>query len=119
MRKRRVLVLCTQAQTLFGEGLEFALSELEDVEVIGPWAPGARVLARLPEEEPDIVLVAEGDRENWASLTTQILEQCPDLPVIRIQSKRNAVSFYTPQERVLPARVASVIEAIQALPVDR
>jgi len=115
MEKQRVLLLCTQP--LFGEGLEAMLRELENVEVVGPWAPGPHVLAQLAGEEPGLILIAEGEQEDWAALTTRILEQMPGLPVIRIQSKGNVVRLYT--SRALPARVADIMEAVQGLTVTQ
>lgn len=115
MEKRRVLLLCVQP--LLGEGLEHILSRLEDVELIGPWVLDSRVLSRLSDEAPDIVLIAEqeGKREGVASLTAQILERYPDLPVVRIGLEQNTVRVYT--SHTLPARSADLIEAIRSLPV--
>ena len=114
MEKRRVLLLC--AQPLLGEGLETILRKLEDVELIGPWAPTAQVLAHLSSQTPDVVLVAaEAEHEEMAALTTQILKQFPDLPIVQIGLQENAVRLYTSQ--TLPARSADLIEAIRSLPI--
>ncbi len=117
MDKRRVLLLCSQS--LLGEGLERILGGLEDVELIGPWVLESQVLSRLFEAVPDIVVVAEGEREDAGSvtsLTAQILESYPDLPVVRIGLEQNAVRVYT--SRTLPARSVDLIEAIRNLPVQ-
>ncbi len=117
MDKRRVLLLWVQP--LLGEGLEHILGGLEDVELIGPWVLDSQVLSRLSEEAPDIVLMAEGEGEEGggvASLTAQILERYPDLPVVRIGLKQNTVRIYT--SRTLPARSADLIETIRSLPLQ-
>lgn len=117
MDKRRVLLLCSQS--LLGEGLERILGGLEDVELIGPWVLESQVLSRLFEAVPDIVVVAEGEREDAGSvtsLTAQILESYPDLPVVRIGLEQNAVRVYT--SRTLPARSVDLIAAIRNLPVQ-
>jgi len=114
--KRRVLLLWVQP--LLGEGLEHILRGLEDVELIGPWVLDSGVLSRLSEAAPDIVIVADGDGEEGervVSLTAQILECYPDLPVVRIGLEQNTVRVYT--SRTLPARSADLIEAIRSLPV--
>jgi DNA-binding NarL/FixJ family response regulator len=116
MDKRRVLLLWVQP--LLGEGLEHILRGLEDVELIGPWDLDSGALSRLSEEAPDIVIVADGEREKGesvASLTAQILERYPDLPIVRIGLEQNALRIYT--SRTLPARSADLIEAIRGLPL--
>lgn len=114
MGKRRVLLLWVQP--LLGEGLEHILSRLEDVELIGPWRLNSKVVSRLSEAAPDIVLVAEGEGEckSVASLTTQILEQYPDLPVVKIGLDQNTARLYI--SHTLPARSADLIETIRRLP---
>lgn len=112
MERRRVLLLCVES--LLGESLERILGQLEDVELVGPWELGADVLARLPEGMPDIALVVEEEEsENVASLTGQILEHYPDLPVVRIGLQENVMRVYA--SRTLPARSADLIDVIRGL----
>ncbi len=114
MGKRRVLLLC--AQPLLGESLENILSQMEDVElIIVPLSPDAQAFARLSREKPEVVLIAEeeGEVEDVASLTAQILESYPGLPIIRIRFTQNVIRLYT--SRTLPARSADLIEAIRNL----
>lgn len=112
MDKRRVLLVC--AQPLLGEGLEHILRGLEDVELIGPWGLDPQVLSRLSQEEPDVVLVADGERV--VSLIAHILERYPDLPVVQIGLEQNAMRVYT--SRRLPTRSADLIEVIRGLPLQ-
>jgi len=120
MGKRRVLLLC--GQPLLSESLENILSKVEDVELIGPWVPDAQTLVRLSEGAPDIVLVAEeeGGRESAASLTAQILDHYPDIPVIRVGLAQDTLRLYTsrslPPVEFTDARSADLIEAIRSLP---
>jgi len=123
MGKRRVLLLCVQS--LLGESLENILSKVEDVELIGPWVLDAQTLARLSEGVPDIVLVAEegGGHESAASLTAQILDHYPDIPVIRVGLAQDTVRLYTSQ-RLPPveftdAHSADLIEVIRSLPAGQ
>ncbi|RIK47312.1 MAG: hypothetical protein DCC57_14625, partial [Chloroflexi bacterium] len=57
--KRRVVLL--SAQPLLSAGLAAILCGLDDVDLIGPWPLDRQALARLAEEAPDVVLVAEGE----------------------------------------------------------
>ena len=112
MDKRRVLLVC--AQPLLGEGLEHILRGLEDVELIGPWGLDSGALSRLPQAEPDIVLIADG--EGVVSLIAHILERYPNLPVLHIGLEQNAVRMYT--SRRLPTRSADLIGVIRGLPLQ-
>lgn len=115
MEERRVLLL--SAHSLLGESLENVLRQVEDVELIGPRVLDGNALARLPESAPDIVLIAEdeGECERAASVTSQILEQHPDLPIVRVGWAQNEIRLYTSQ--ALPARSAELIETIRSLPI--
>jgi DNA-binding NarL/FixJ family response regulator len=121
--KRRVLLLCaslegTHPQLLLGEALENILSKVEDVELVGTWALDDQALARLAQDLPDILLIAEEEAgESVTSLTAQVLEHYPDLPVVRVGLMQNVVRLYT--SRTLPARSADLIEAIRDLPVHQ
>jgi DNA-binding NarL/FixJ family response regulator len=121
--KRRVLLLCaslegTHPQLLLGEALENILSKVEDVELVGTWALDDQALARLAQGLPDILLIAEEEAgESASSLTAQVLERYPDLPVVRVGLMQNVVRLYT--SRTLPARSADLIEAIRGLPVHQ
>lgn len=114
MEKRRVLLL--GAQRLLVEGLQTILSKLDDVELIGPWDLDSSVLFRLPEEAPDLVLVADdgGQHESVAFLTSQIMEQHPELPIVWVGLKEKAMRLYS--SHTLPARTADLVEAIRSLP---
>jgi len=115
MDKKRVVLVWVES--LLGEGLEHILRGLEEVELIGPWNLEPQVLSRLSQETPDVVLVAgdEGEHEAMASLTARILDQYPDLPVVRIGLEQNTVRVYT--THTLPAHSADLIETIRSLPV--
>ncbi len=115
METRRVLLLCVPS--LLSEGLENVLRQVEDVQLIGPWPLDDHVLGRVSEGKPDIVLIAEDEttQEGKPSFTAQILEQYPDLPVVRIGWIQHEVRLYT--SRRLPAHSADLIEAIHNLPI--
>jgi hypothetical protein len=49
-----------------------------------------------------------------ASLTAQVLEIYPNLPIIRLELEHNVFRIYTSQ--TLPARTADLVEAIRHLP---
>ncbi len=116
MLKRRVLLL--GAPSLLAEGVERLLRQLEDVEVIGPWDLNAQRLPRLSEVTPDIIVVAEESAEvaDTGSLTSQVLEQHPDLTIVRIGMQQNTIRLYT--SRALPARTTELVDLIRSLPLQ-
>ena len=114
MKKRRVVLL--SEQDLLGESLEHVLGKAKDVELLGSWTLDDRVLPRLSQDTPDILIIAEEEPpgENVTRLTAQILEAYPNLPIIRVTLARNEMRIYTSQ--TLPARSADLIDLIRHLP---
>src|SRR3989304_4685841 len=114
MKKRRVVLLSEQGWR--GESLEHALGKAKDVELLGYWTLDDRVLPRLSQDTPDILMIAEEEPpgENVTRLTAQILEAYPNLPIIRVTLARNEMRIYTSQ--TLPARSADLIVLIRHLP---
>ncbi|MCC6192342.1 MAG: response regulator transcription factor [Anaerolineales bacterium] len=112
--KRRVLLLSTHP--LLGDGLQVILGGLADVDLIGPLVLDAQALDRVPEISPDVILIAEegGPASSAAALTARLLEQCPDVPVIRVGLRQDTIRLYT--SHTLPAHRADLIEAIRRLP---
>jgi len=117
MKKKRVLLL--SADSLLGESIERMLSQLEDVELIGPWRLDADVLPRLAGEIPDMALVIQGGEsaEKGQPLASQLLEHYPNLPVVRIGLQENVIRVTA--TRTLPARSAALIELIRSLPANQ
>ncbi len=115
--QRRVLLI--SGGDLFGESLENMLHSLEDVTLLGPVAVGENIFAHIDQERPDIVLVVEGkhDLDRVSSLTSQIIERHPSLPVIRSTLSHSAVRVYTSRE--FPARTSELVQAIRGLPISR
>lgn len=116
MDKRRILLLCTQP--LLGEGLASILKEVDDVELVGPYAINTKTLSHLSSNKmPDIVLIAkqESEYKDEATLTVQILEQYPGLPVIHVGLSQNVIHVYT--SYTLPAHSADLIKTIHSLSI--
>jgi chemotaxis response regulator CheB len=115
MPKRRVLLVCSQH--LFGESLEAILRAAKDVELIGPWDLGEDVCRRIAEVQPDAVVVADENPQSdeMAYLTSTIIEQYPELSVIRAGLTENVVRVFS--THLLPARGTDLIETIRNLPV--
>lgn len=113
MERQRVLLICSQS--LLGESLERILSQDENVELIGPWQPNDQVPAQIFEVKPDVALVAQEDDavQTISSLTAQILEQHPDIPVICVGLAHNVVRIY--RSSALPARSRDLLDAIRRL----
>lgn len=112
--KRRVLLLCTQP--LLGDGLQAILRGVEDVELIGPLVLDAQAAVRVQESRPDVMLLAEegGESSPADRLTARLLEQCPDVPAIRVRLEQDTIRLHT--SWTLPASRADLIEAICRLP---
>lgn len=117
MDKKRVVLI--SVPSLLGEGLERILRGAEDMELIGPWNVDSQVLSQLSQLAPDVVLVAQedGEQAGIASLTARIVEQYPDLAVVRIGLQHDTLRVYT--SHALSARSAELIETIRSLPVFR
>jgi chemotaxis response regulator CheB len=114
MSKRRVLLL--SEQDLLGESLEHLLSSLPEVELVGSRNLDDVTLEGLSACAPDLLLIAreEPTDKHLASLTAQVLEIYPNLPIIRLELEHNVLRIYTSQ--TLPARTADLVEAIRRLP---
>ncbi len=107
-------------QSLLGEGLQYLLGKLSDVNILGPWILDATALQHLSTQLPDIVVIAdEGIGEDdphshgAALLTAQILEKYVGLPVVQVLLEHNQVRIY--KSHTVPARGADLIEAIRTL----
>jgi DNA-binding NarL/FixJ family response regulator len=114
MKKRRVLIL--GPQQLLGEVLEHTLRQVEDLEVDGPWDVDEQVMERLSLDTPDLVIMTSGaaSPEDLSWLTAQILDQCPNLAILRVTLDQNQLKIY--HSHTLPARSADLLEVIQGLP---
>lgn len=114
MLKRRVLLL--HMPSLLAEGVERLLRQIEEVELIGPWDLNAQMIAHLSETAPDMIVIAEEDADAASTglLINRILEQHPDLPVVRIGIQQSTIRLYT--SRALPARTTELADLIRSLP---
>ena len=114
MPKRRVLLVCSQH--LFGESMETVLRAAEDVELIGPWDLGEDICQRIADVHPNAVIVADQDPQNNEStlLTSSIIEQYPELSVIRAGLTENVVRVFS--THLVPARGTDLLETIRNLP---
>ncbi len=114
MEKRYVLLVCSQ--NLLGESLERVLRTAQDVELIGPYGLEQDICSRIAEDRPDVVIVADEDPQNDAvsSLTTRIIEQYPDLSVIRVGLNENVLRVFS--THLFPARGTDLLETIRTTP---
>lgn len=114
MEKRRVLLVCSQH--LFGESMETILRAADDVELIGLWELGEEVCSRITETNPDVVVIVDEDSQSQASanLTASILEEYPDLSIIRASLNEKIFRVFSMHSH--PARGADLLETIRNLP---
>ncbi len=112
MSKPRVLLL--SSQHLFGESMEMILRAEQDMELVGPWnldEPG--IYRRLLDVEPSVVVIADENlhSEMAAELTKTIMEEYPELSVIRTGLSENVFRLFS--THTLPARGIQLLETIR------
>src|SRR3990172_8081528 len=112
MQKQRVLLVCSQH--LFGESIESILRAAQEVELIGPWSLAEDICQRIAEAHPNVVVIAGDDLpDQAASLTLAIIEQFPEVSVIRTGMAENVLRVFS--THTLPARVTNLLNAIRQL----
>lgn len=95
--------------------MEMILRAEIEIELIGPWNLSEQNLfQRLLEEQPSVVVIADEtlQSEEAAELTKSIIEQCPDLSVIRTGLSENV--FRIVSTHTLPARGIDLLETIRS-----
>ncbi|NJC97595.1 MAG: response regulator transcription factor [Anaerolineae bacterium] len=112
MSKPRVLLI--SSQHLFGESMETILRAISDIELIGPWnLNDQNIRQQLLDAQPALVVIADENLQSEAAaeLTKSIVEQAPDLTVIRTGLNRNVFRVFT--IRTLPAQGNSLLDTIR------
>jgi DNA-binding NarL/FixJ family response regulator len=115
--KRRVVLISDPI--LFSEGLQILLGNMEEVELMGPWEPAPGTLQNIAEEDPDVVMLVDGEPHSKVANTmiTAILESYPSLPLIHLTLLENRLQVYTTYAS--PARKADLLEIIRQLPSNQ
>jgi len=112
MTKPRVLLICSQY--LFGESMERILRAETTIEMVGPWSLSQQDLPqRLLEAQPSVVVIADENMQSKAAaeLTKTIIEQFPDLSVIRTGLSENTLRVVS--THTFPARGDNLLETIR------
>lgn len=112
MTKPRVLLICSQY--LFGESMERILRAETTIEMVGPWSLSQQDLPqRLLEAQPSVVVIADENMQSKAAaeLTKTIIEQFPDLSVIRTGLSENTLQVVS--THTFPARGDNLLETIR------
>lgn len=113
MSKPRILLI--SSQHLFGESLEMILRGQQDIELVGPWnLNDQEICRRLNDAQPAVVVIADEtlQGESAIELTRSILEQYPELSVIRAGLSENVFRIFSTY--TLPARGADLLETIRS-----
>ncbi len=113
MSKPRILLI--SSHHLFGESMEMVLRGEKEMELLGPWNLGDQdICQRLAEAKPSVVVIADEDlqSESATELTKSILEQYPELSVIRTGLSENVFRLFS--THTLPARGADLLETIRS-----
>ncbi len=108
-------ILLISSQHLFGESMEMILRTEQDMELIGPWRldePG--ICQRLLDVQPAVIVIADESlhSEAAAELTKTIIEQYPELTVIRTGLNENIFRIFS--THTLPARSADLLETVRS-----
>lgn len=86
----------------------------KEVELIGPWNLGDRdICERLAEVSPSVIVIADENlqSESAAELTKAIIEQHPEISVIRTALNDNVFRIFS--THTLPARGEDLLETIR------
>lgn len=113
MLKHRVLLVCSQ--NLFGESMETILRAEKEIELVGPWKLDDQdIPTRLLEEQLSVVVIADDNLQSKAAaeLTKSIIEQRPNLTVIRTGLSENVFRIFS--SHTLPARGDNLLEVINS-----
>lgn len=113
MSRPRVLLICSQH--LFGESMEMILRREKEIDLLGPWKLGElNLLEQILEEQPSVIVIADENLQSEiaAELTKSIIEQCPELSVIRTGLSENI--FRIVSTHTLPARGTNLLETIRS-----
>lgn len=107
-------VLLISSQHLFGESMETILRTEKDVELVGPWNLGDQdICERLIEVSPSVIVIADENLQSEvaADLTKTIIEQHPEISVIRTALNENVFRIFS--THTLPARGEDLLDSIR------
>lgn len=113
MSKPRILLI--SSQHLFGESMEAILRTETNVELVGSWnLNDPQISDQIQETQPSVVIIADETlhSETAAKLTQSILEQYPDLSVVRTGLNEKVFRIFS--THTLPARGADLLETIRS-----
>lgn len=113
MTKSRVLLI--SSQHLFGESMETILRAETEVELVGSLnLNDLEICTQIQKTQPSVVIIADEtlQGETATELTQSILEQYPELSVIRTGLSENVFRIFS--THTLPARGADLLETIRS-----
>lgn len=94
--------------------METILRAEKGIELVGPWELGVQdICKRLVDANPSVVVIADENlqNENAAELTKSIIEQHPEISVIRTGLSENVLRIVS--THTLPARGDNLLETIR------
>lgn len=103
------------SQHLFGESMETILRTETNVELVGSWnLNDPQISDQIQETQPSVVIIADETiySETATKLTQSILEQYPDLSVVRTGLNENVFRIFS--SYTVPARGADLLETIRS-----
>lgn len=110
---RKVFIV---GDSLFAETVAQLMDRHPGVALAGMAVDMDAALARLPDCEPDLIIVVPSGGRGEFNLDP-LLDQYPDLPIVRADLTANDLRIIRSQR--LEARTADLITAIQSFPTRR
>jgi chemotaxis response regulator CheB len=109
---KRVLLIASS--TLFGRGVENLLRQEPGLEVVGCEVDVSKVIERVRELKPDVVIIERNKTVNDAGNTLgSMLRVCKKLKVIEMDSEDDTISIYSGQQQVIK-HVQDLVTVIEA-----
>jgi DNA-binding NarL/FixJ family response regulator len=108
---KRVIILLSYP--LFGQGVESLLRRETGLEVVGRETDANKVIERMTELRPDVVIVDSADPEcDPVSVVMRILRERVGTRVVTLNLQDNTMCVYRGEQRVV-TQVQDLLEAIE------
>ena len=108
---KRVIILLSHP--LFGQGVESLLRRESGLEIVGRETDASRVIERIRELEPDVVIVDSADTAcDPVPVVMRILSDRVGTRVVALNLQDNTMCVYRGEQRVVK-EVQDLVEAIE------
>ena len=120
MNTNKIQVFIISQQFLFRQGIEHALSHVEDIEVSGAAEINDEVISTMDTLPPDVALVdIDGSTDNGPTLARRIKQRSPNIAVIVLASNPNDAQLFEALKAQAAAYLSKEITAEQLVDIIR